>query len=192
MGAVSTFTSVSSAVARASFLGDATRLISPRPLRLHDPITTVARHRRWLHVAMAPSYEAKLLTDFLVAPASLRDFMTPHQFASVFPSAHRSNPAIQELYRELHALRERDIDAVRKDIADEVRRSKQLKREYAHQRRQMDTATVTGLDPVALQMEQEVSICCLYIVICTTASDTRSSCPAPTIRTTRIRTRCRR
>lgn len=110
-----------------------------------------------------PSYEAKLLTDFLVAPASLRDFVTPRQFANVFPSAHRSSPAVQELYRELNALRERDIDAVRQDIADEVRRSKQLKREYAHQRRQMDMANVTGLDPVALQMEQEVTLPSRYV-----------------------------
>ena len=137
-----------------------------------------------------PSYEAKLLADFLVAPASLRDFMTPRQFASIFPSAHRSNPAIQELYRELHTLRERDIDAVRQDIADEVRRSKPLKREYAHERRQMDAANVTGLDPVALQMEQEVIICCfrlstIYAYAC-------SSCPALATQETRNRTRCRR
>lgn len=103
-----------------------------------------------------PSYEAKLLADFLTAPASLRDFMTPRQFASIFPSAHRSNPAIKELYRELHALRERDIEVVRQDIADEVRRSKQLRREYAKERRQMDDANAAGLDPMALQMEEEV------------------------------------
>jgi len=103
-----------------------------------------------------PSYEAKLLADFLTAPASLRDFTTLRQFESIFPTAHRANPAIQELYRELTVLRERDIDAVRQDIADEVRRSKQLKREYSHERRQIDAANVTGLDPVALQMEVEV------------------------------------
>ncbi|KAF2689652.1 hypothetical protein K458DRAFT_292104 [Lentithecium fluviatile CBS 122367] len=104
-----------------------------------------------------PSYEAKLLSDFLTTPASLRDFMTLRQFTSIFPTAHRSNPAIPELYRELHALRERDIDVVRQEIADEVKRSKQLKREYAKERRRMDDANVAGLHPVALQMEQELS-----------------------------------
>lgn len=106
--------------------------------------------------ATMPSYEAKLLTDFLIAPASLRDFMTLRQFTDIFPKGHRSNPAIKELYRELYTLRERDIEAVRQDIADEVKRSKRLKREYARERRQMDDANVAGLNPIALQMEEEV------------------------------------
>lgn len=103
-----------------------------------------------------PSTEAKLLSDFLVAPASLRDFMTLRQFTNIFPKGHRSNPAVKELYRELYALRERDIEAVRQDIALEVKRSKQLRRDYARERRQVDEANVAGLDPVALQMEEEV------------------------------------
>ncbi|KAK7183802.1 hypothetical protein DPSP01_004428 [Paraphaeosphaeria sporulosa] len=104
-----------------------------------------------------PSTEAKLLSDFLVAPASLRDFMTLRQFTDIFPKGHRSNPAVKELHRELCTLRERDIDAVRQDIALEVKRSKQLRRDYARERRQVDEANVAGLDPVALRMEQELS-----------------------------------
>ncbi|KAF1962829.1 hypothetical protein CC80DRAFT_487290, partial [Byssothecium circinans] len=104
-----------------------------------------------------PSYEAKLLSDFLIVPASLRDFMTLRQFTDIFPKGHRSNPAIKELYRELYTLRERDIEVVRQDIAAEVKRSKQLKREYAKDRRQMDDANVAGLNLVELQMEQEFS-----------------------------------
>jgi hypothetical protein len=169
---------------------DATRLTSistlPHPAS-NARLRCYCKH--WTHSTTArphtefatmPSYEAKLLTDFLAAPASLRDFMTPRQFASIFPSAHRANPAIQELYRELSALRERDIDAVRQDIADEVRRSKQLKREYAHERRRMDTASVAGLDPVALQMEQEVYTCCP----CASQAWSHAcfSCPAPVTR----------
>lgn len=103
-----------------------------------------------------PSKEAKLLSDFLVAPASLRDFMTLRQFTDIFPKGHRSNPAVKELYRELYTLRERDIEAVRQDIALEVKRSKQLRREYARERCQLDEANVAGLDPVALQLEEEV------------------------------------
>ncbi len=103
-----------------------------------------------------PSLEAKLLSDFLLGPAALRDFMTPTQFVEIFPKGHRSNPAVQDIYRELQRLREEDKDVVRRHIADEIKRSKQLRRDYAKERRQLDDATVAGTDPVALQMEQEV------------------------------------
>lgn len=103
-----------------------------------------------------PSYEAKVLADFLITPASLRDFMTLRQFTDIFPKTHRANPAIKELYRELYTLRERDIEIVRQDIADEVKRSKTLKREYARERRQMDDANVAGLNPITLGLEEEV------------------------------------
>lgn len=106
--------------------------------------------------AAMPSTEAKLLSDFLVAPASLRDFMTLRQFTDIFPKSHRTNPAVKDLYRELYVLRDRHVDAVRQDIAIEIKRSKQLKREYAQERRQIDDANVAGLDPVARQMEEEV------------------------------------
>ncbi len=105
-----------------------------------------------------PSHESKLLNDFLVAPAPLRDFMTLRQFTDIFPRSHRDNPAVQDLYRELHRLREAEIEAVRGDIVKEVKRSKQLRRAYAHERRQMDDARVAGIDPVALQVEEEVSM----------------------------------
>ncbi|KAF1852066.1 uncharacterized protein K460DRAFT_392212 [Cucurbitaria berberidis CBS 394.84] len=104
-----------------------------------------------------PSQEAKMLGDFLLAPAALRDFVTLRQFTEIFPKSHRTNPAVQDLYRELQRLRDKDIDMVRRSIAEEVQRSKQLKRDYAHERRQLDGATVAGLDPVALQMEEEIS-----------------------------------
>ncbi|CAO2650921.1 Nn.00g092180.m01.CDS01 [Neocucurbitaria sp. VM-36] len=104
-----------------------------------------------------PSQEAKILGDFLLAPAALRDFMTLRQFTDIFPKSHRTNPAVQDLYRELQRLREKDIEVVRRNIADEVKRSKQLRREYAKERRQLDGATVAGLDPIALQMEEEIS-----------------------------------
>ncbi|KAF1350470.1 hypothetical protein EJ07DRAFT_139009 [Lizonia empirigonia] len=104
-----------------------------------------------------PSQEAKLLGDFLLAPAPLRDFMTLRQFTDIFPRSHRENPAVQDLYRELHRLREADIEAVRNDITKEVKRSKQLRRAYAQERRQMDDAHVAGIDPVALQVEEELS-----------------------------------
>ncbi|KAJ4311031.1 hypothetical protein N0V94_008157, partial [Neodidymelliopsis sp. IMI 364377] len=64
--------------------------------------------------------EAKLLSDFLLAPAPLRDFMTLNQFTDIFPRSHRENPAVQELYRELHRLREAETELVRGDIAKEL------------------------------------------------------------------------
>lgn len=103
-----------------------------------------------------PSQEAKILGDFLLALAALRDFVTLRQFTDVFPKSHRANPAVQDLYRELQRLREKDIEVVRRNIAEEVKRSKQLRREYAKERRQLDGATVAGLDPIVLQMEEEV------------------------------------
>ncbi|KAF5853949.1 hypothetical protein GGP41_006736 [Bipolaris sorokiniana] len=104
-----------------------------------------------------PSQEAKILCDFLLTPAPLRDFITLREFTDIFPRAHRANPAVQDIYRELQRLRDKDIELVRRDIADEVKRSKQLRREYARERRQVDDAIVAGLDPIALQMEQELS-----------------------------------
>jgi len=102
------------------------------------------------------SQEAKLLSDFLLAPAPLRDFMTPRDFTDIFPKGHRTNPAVQDLYRELQRLREKDMELVRRAIADEVKRSKRLRREYASERRLQDSATIAGLDPIGLQMEEEV------------------------------------
>lgn len=104
-----------------------------------------------------PSREVQILSDFLLAPAALRDFMTLRQFTNTFPTGHQTNPAVQDLYRELNRLRERDIEVVRRAITEEVKRSKRLRQEYAKERRQVDDATVAGLDPVALQMEEEVS-----------------------------------
>ncbi|KAJ4985383.1 Cnl2/NKP2 family protein [Stagonosporopsis vannaccii] len=104
-----------------------------------------------------PSQEAKLLGDFLLAPAPLRDFMTLRQFTDIFPRSHRESPAVQDLYRELHRLRQAEIESVRNDIAKEVKRSKQLRRAYAQERRQVDHARVAGTDPVALQMEEELA-----------------------------------
>lgn len=103
-----------------------------------------------------PSQEAKLLSDFLLAPAPLRDFMTLRQFTDIFPRSHRENPAVQDLYRELYRIREAEIEVVRNDITKEVKRSKQLRRAYAQERRQMDDAHVAGIDVVALHAEEEV------------------------------------
>lgn len=124
-----------------------------------------------------PSREATLLTDFLLAPAPLRNVMTKTQFVKLFQK-QAANPAVPAMYRELHELRERDIATVGQDIADEVRRSTRLKKQYAQQRRQLEDAHVAGLDPVSLGMEQEVRI--LHHKVCSApCTYTPCSCPVP-------------
>lgn len=103
-----------------------------------------------------PSDEAKILSEFLLAPAPLREVLSLKEFTDIFPSKHRSNPAIHELYRELQRLREEDIDAVRRSISEEVKRSKHLRRDFAKARRLEDESIVAGLDPAMLEMEAEV------------------------------------
>ncbi|KAI8934554.1 hypothetical protein NX059_008253 [Plenodomus lindquistii] len=104
-----------------------------------------------------PSPEAQLLADLLLAPAPLQDSTTQSQFADIFPRGHRDSPGVPQLYRELQRLRDKDVDTVRRDIADEVKRSKPLRREYARERRRLDATAAPGQDPVGLQMEDELS-----------------------------------
>lgn len=103
-----------------------------------------------------PSQEAILLADFLLAPTSLRDVLTLKQFAEIFPKSYRSNPAVKELYQELQLLRQQDLETVRLNIADEVKRSKQLRRQSARERQEDEHTAVAGLDTVTLNMEGEV------------------------------------
>lgn len=103
-----------------------------------------------------PSQEAAILSDFLLAPASLNSFLTLEEFTNILPRSHRENPAVKSLYRELQRLRNEDIEAVRANIADEVKKSRPLKRQCVRARRQDDHSAVAGLDPVALEMEEEV------------------------------------
>jgi len=103
-----------------------------------------------------PSFEAKVLSDFLVEPAPLREFMTLNQFTQLFGNS-QSSPAIKPLYRELYTAREKDIETVRQHIAEEIQRSKRVKHAYARSRRRKDEANVAGLDRRELRMEEEVS-----------------------------------
>ncbi|KAF2277595.1 uncharacterized protein EI97DRAFT_441624 [Westerdykella ornata] len=104
-----------------------------------------------------PSQEAAILADFLLAPAALNNFLTLDEFTNILPRSQRENPAVKLLYRELQRLRNEDIEAVRSNIADEVKKSRPLKRECIRARRQDDHSAVAGLDPVALDMEEELS-----------------------------------
>ncbi|KAF2732031.1 hypothetical protein EJ04DRAFT_536265 [Polyplosphaeria fusca] len=105
------------------------------------------------------SQERAVLSDFLLSPASLRDVVTLRQFTDIFPTAHRSNPAIKELYREIANLRKEDIELVRQNIGDEVRQSKQLRQQYRNARPPDDRANVPGLAVAALETEAEACGC---------------------------------
>ena len=64
---------------------------------------------------------------------------------------------IKELYQELRHQRESDIEQVRHNIAKEIKESRKLKRHVVRERQQQDNEAVAGLDPVALDMEEQVS-----------------------------------
>ena len=106
---------------------------------------------------MAPQ-EAAILTDFLLAPAALDNFLTLDQFADILPQSARERGIVKDLYRELHRLRREQLHVVRDNIADEVKASRRLKRECREQRQKADNSAVAGLDPVALEMEDEVEL----------------------------------
>jgi centromere-localized protein 2 len=102
-----------------------------------------------------PTKEASLLTDFLLAPAALRHFITLEQFSEIFPRSQQDNPAIKSLYDELQRLRHEDVEEVRANIAAEIKRSRPLRREVARARREEDYKAA-GVDFGALDMEVQV------------------------------------
>ncbi|KAF2017018.1 hypothetical protein BU24DRAFT_345128 [Aaosphaeria arxii CBS 175.79] len=104
-----------------------------------------------------PPNETSILSDFLLSSASIREVLSLKEFTEIFPKSYRTNPAIKELYEELHRTRQQDIEAVRQNVSTEVKRSKRLRQEMVEQRRQDDRAAVAGLDPVALDVEMELS-----------------------------------
>jgi centromere-localized protein 2 len=103
-----------------------------------------------------PSPEAVILTDFLLAPAALRDVLTLQQFTEIFPKSHRLGPAVKELYQELQRLRNEDLETVRLNIQDEIKKSRTLKRDCARERELDDRRAVAGLDPTILDREEQV------------------------------------
>lgn len=103
-----------------------------------------------------PSPETAILTDFLLDPASLRDVLTLQQFTEIFPKSHRLSPAVKELYQELQRLRNEDLETVRLNIQEEVKKSRTLKRDCARERELDDRRAVAGLDLIALDQEEQV------------------------------------
>ncbi|KAI9369243.1 Ctf8-domain-containing protein [Aspergillus egyptiacus] len=91
---------------------------------------------------MAPS-ETAILSNFLLAAASLPTIMSLQRFTELFPKRLRSHPHIRVLYRELQQLREQDMDIVNENIDREVRQGESQKAEL---RRSLARTGVDGAD----------------------------------------------
>ena len=76
-----------------------------------------------------PPTEAGILSDFLIAPAPLPSIISLQKFTDLFPRPQRSNPQIKDLYGELKGKRTLDIEHVKRNIAQEVRRGEKLRRQ---------------------------------------------------------------
>lgn len=76
---------------------------------------------------MAPS-EEKILSTWLLVPASLQSVMTLGAFTRLFPASQANNPQIRLLYRDLQHQRASLVDAVERNIEAEAARGSAQKR----------------------------------------------------------------
>ncbi|KAG0378352.1 hypothetical protein BGX24_004084 [Mortierella sp. AD032] len=91
--------------------------------------------------------EKDLLASFLVGN-ELHDSVTFTKFTSYFPSAHRSNPELKDLYRAYTNTRHQVRTKVRRNIEVEARRNpfhttpeqQQLEQQRQHHEQQQDSA----------------------------------------------------
>lgn len=74
-----------------------------------------------------PPSEESILINFLLLPSPLPTVISLEKFSELFPSKLRSHPQIRTLYRELQHLRAQDVDLVRQNIDDEIRRGERQK-----------------------------------------------------------------
>lgn len=74
-----------------------------------------------------PPTEGSILTNFLLLPSPLPTVISLEKFTELFPRKLRSHPQIRTLYRELQHLRAQDVDLVRQNIEDEIRRGERQK-----------------------------------------------------------------
>ncbi|KAL2821920.1 Cnl2/NKP2 family protein-domain-containing protein [Aspergillus granulosus] len=92
---------------------------------------------------MAPT-ETSILSNFLLAAASLPTVISLKQFTELFPKRLRAHPHIRVLYRELQQLREQDMDIVNENIDKEVRQGQAQK---AQLRKSIAQTGIDGADP---------------------------------------------
>ncbi|KAL3479862.1 Cnl2/NKP2 family protein-domain-containing protein [Aspergillus californicus] len=100
---------------------------------------------------MAPS-ETSILSNFLLAVASLPTIMSLQQFTELFPKRLRAHAHIRVLYRELQQLREQDMDIVNGNIDQEVRLGDTQKAELRQ------SIAKTGVDGADLNGQREMDM----------------------------------
>lgn len=72
--------------------------------------------------------EEKLLSTWLLVPASLQSVMTLAAFTRLFPASQANNPQIRRLYRDLQHQRASLVDSVERNIEVEAARGNAQKR----------------------------------------------------------------
>lgn len=66
--------------------------------------------------------EEKILSTWLLVPASLQSIMTIGAFTRLFPSSQANNPQIRRLYHDLQHQRASLVDSVERNIQAEAAR----------------------------------------------------------------------
>lgn len=106
-----------------------------------------------------PPTESQILSSYLLTPASLPTILPLDHFRSLFPQKLRSHPHIKPLYRDLQFLRSVDIDVVRENIVQEVRKGDRMKVEMwrayqAGQNQRLKGAAIGGTDGGVVKDEE--------------------------------------
>lgn len=86
---------------------------------------------------MAPN-EATILSNYLLLPARLPDFLSLQEFTSFFPKSQQSSPRVRALYRDLQQQRNAIVDSVSENISAQVRQGKALRRQVIKERREAE------------------------------------------------------
>lgn len=97
--------------------------------------------------------EARILTDYLIVPASLPGVVTFEQFQSFFPASTRNSPLLRSLWKDLRSQRDIAIDHVAAAIELEAERGKVMRREVMRQRRDVAAEEIDG----EIELERAVS-----------------------------------
>jgi centromere-localized protein 2 len=109
-----------------------------------------------------PPTESQILSHFLLPPATLPAVLTLRKFTDLFPPSLRSNDQIPVLYRELQHQRGIDVDDVKANITNEVKKGDRQRREVAEaRRRKEDEGDADMAENMDLGIEVEVSIFCM-------------------------------
>lgn len=99
---------------------------------------------------MPPATESTILTNFLLAPASLSTILPLPKFTALFPASAQKSPHIKALYRDLQHTRAKVTDTVESNIAIEVKRGNAVRKSVIISRRR-DEQVAKGDDEVVLE-----------------------------------------